>query len=107
MKLSWQPSFSTPSENLLFENREDFLFPKNEVLLVVDLDLGAGILADENPVALLHIERKLLAVFVDLAFAHGHHLRLHRLFLGRVGDDDSAFLGFLGFQSLDENAVVK
>ena len=46
------------------------------MLLVVDLDLGAGVLADEDPVALLDVQRKLLAVVVDLALADGDDLGL-------------------------------
>jgi hypothetical protein len=77
------------------------------VFLVVDLDLGAGVLADQDAVPLLHVQRELLAVLVDLALAHGDHLGLHRLLFRGVGDDDAALARLLLLDPLDQNPVVK
>jgi hypothetical protein len=54
---------------LLLDDGEDFFLAEDEVLHVVDLDLGSGVLADEDAVALLDVQGKLLAVLVDLALA--------------------------------------
>src|ERR1043165_4320300 len=38
--------------DLLLDDGEDLVLAEDQVLLVVDLDLGAGVLADQDPVAL-------------------------------------------------------
>src|SRR5918994_887827 len=59
-------------------------------LLVVDLDLGAGPLAEQHAVADLEAHRDQVALVVAGARADGEDLALHRLLLGGVGDDDPA-----------------
>src|SRR4029077_11965730 len=92
---------------LPFDDREHFVLAEDQVLFVVDLDFGAGVLADEDAVALLDVEGKLLAVLVDLALADGDDFRLHRLLLGGIRDDDAALLHFAGLESLDQDPIVK
>src|SRR5882724_8793933 len=74
----------------------------------VDLDLRPGILAEQNGLADLDVERRQLAVVVDLALADGDHLTLLRLLLGGIGDDDAA-LGLLHrvFEALYDDAILK
>src|SRR5206468_9280593 len=78
-----------PSPPLGLDDAEDVLLAEDQVLLAVELDLGAGVLAEQHPVAGLHVEGQHLAVLL-LARADRHHLPLLRLLLGRVGDDDAA-----------------
>src|SRR5262249_38962655 len=80
---------------------------QDQVLHVVDLDFGAGVLADEDAVALLDVEGKLLAFLVDLALADGDDLRLHRLLLRGVRDDDAALLRLAALETLDQDPIVK
>src|SRR5580765_1938944 len=94
-------------ESLFLEHREDFFLTQDQVLFVVDLDLGAGGLADKDAIPLLDDQGELLALVVDPVLSDGDDFRLHRLLLGGVGDDEPPLLGFLRLQSLDENAVVK
>ena len=49
--------------------REHFVFAHDQVLLALDLDFLPGILAEQNAVARLHVERDALAVLLDLAVA--------------------------------------
>ena len=49
------------------EDREDLVFAHDEVLLTVDLDFLAGILAEEDGVARLHVQRLPRAVARSLA----------------------------------------
>ena len=86
--------------------REDLVLAHDEVLLAVDLDLLAGVLAEQDRVAVLDVERLTLAVVLDLAVADGDHLALLRLFLGGVGDDDPADLLLAFLEALDDDAVV-
>src|SRR5215510_9975524 len=55
-------SVSSATGTGLVENAEDVLFPQDEVLDAVDLDLAAGILAEQDAVARLDVERELLAL---------------------------------------------
>ena len=58
-------------------------------------------------VAFLDVERRDLAVLLDLALADGDDLALLRLFLGGVRDDDPADLLFAFFDALHDDAVVQ
>src|SRR5215468_5637618 len=91
----------------LLKNAEHVLLAEDQVLLVVQGDLGARVLAEENAIPGLDVERDLLAVVSDLAVPHGDHLALLRLLLGAVRNDDAALLHLLLFLTLDENAVVQ
>src|SRR5262249_5490585 len=74
----------------LAEDPEDVLFPQDEVLLIIDLDLAARVLAEEDPVARLHVERNLLAIVSHLTRADGDDLPLLGLLLGGIRDDNAA-----------------
>jgi hypothetical protein len=63
--------------------------------------------AEQNRVPRLDLQRYSLAIVVGLAIASSDHLPLLRLFLGAVGDDDSADLLFAFVEALDEDAVVQ
>src|SRR5205807_1392714 len=90
-----------------FDDGEDFVLAKDRVLNVVELDLGAGVLSDQDRVALLDVEFDALAVIVELSFADGDDLGLLRLLFGRVGDDDAATNGLFGVLAADDDAVVE
>jgi len=83
------------------------VFLHDEEFLAVDLDLCAGILAEQDAIASLDVQREYLAVFVDLALAYGNHFALLRLLFGRVGDDDAATNRFLFLNPPDQNAVMQ
>ena len=54
---------------LLLEDAEDFFFAHDEEVFAIELDLGAGVLAEEDGVASLDVEREDLAFVVGLALA--------------------------------------
>jgi hypothetical protein len=86
---------------------EDVVLANDQVLVSLDVDLGAGVLAEQHPVALLDVERMNFAFVVDLALADGDHLALLGLLLGGIRDDDPA-LGLLFFiDPLDEDAILQ
>src|SRR5262245_21928814 len=91
----------------LLDDGEHVLFAEDQVLLVLDLQLVTGILAEKDLVAGLAVEGVLLAVVSHLAIAHRDDLALLRLLLGAVGDDDSPLLHFLLLEPLDDDAVVQ
>src|SRR5688500_8630395 len=78
---------STP---LSLDDAEDFVLAQDQVLDTVDLDLGAGVLAEQDPVARLDVERGEGAVLEPLAGPDRDDLALERALLGGVRDDDAA-----------------
>src|SRR4029453_4536059 len=91
----------------LLEDGEDVFLAQDQVVVAVDLDLVAGVLAEQDAVTGLHVERDALAAVVDLAGAHRDDLRALGLFLGGVGDDDPADLLLALFLALDEDSVMQ
>src|SRR3954463_13663696 len=91
----------------VFDHGQHFVLAHDEVLLTIELDFLAGILAEEDLVARFDIERDSLAVVLGLALAGGNHLALLRFFLGGIGDDDAPHLLFAFFDALDNDAVVQ
>ena len=77
------------------------------MLIALDGHLAAGVLAEEDLVALLHVERLDLAVLTDLSVAGCNYFALLGLFLGGIRNDDSAFGLLLFIDSLYENAIVE
>src|SRR5215475_3705819 len=108
-RASWSKriSLAAISGSSLLADAEDVVLADDEVLLALDLDLGAGVLVEEHPVAPLDLERLELAVLEHLALADGDHLALARLLLGGVGDDDPSLGLLLLLDALDENAVLE
>src|SRR5581483_8347959 len=99
-------SLECDGETELLEDGEDVFLAQDQVVLAVDLDLVAGVLAKQDPIAALHVERDALAVVGDLAGADGLDLPALRLLLGGVRDDDPADLLLALFLALDEDTVV-
>src|SRR5262249_1324902 len=65
------------------------------------------VLAEEDSVARLHVERDLLAVVGHLPGADGDDLALLGLLLRGVRDDDAASADFLLLDPLHENAIMQ
>src|SRR4029078_13249564 len=97
----------TPAHYALFriENREHFVLAHDEVFLAIELDVLPGVLPEQNRVACLHVERHAVRLFA-FTETDGHDLSLLRLFLGAIGNDDSADFLFALIDALDDDAVV-
>src|SRR5262245_30031858 len=91
----------------LFEDGEHVLLAQDQVLLVLELHVGAGVLPEQDPVASLHLERQPLALVGDLAVAGGDDLALLGLLLGGVRDDDPALPDLLLLHALHDEPVVQ
>src|SRR5215213_8231017 len=91
----------------LVEHAHDVAFLHDQELVAVELDLGAGPLAEQHPVADLDAHRRQLALVAAGARADGQDLALHRLLLGGVGDDQPALGLLLFLDALDDDAVVQ
>ena len=94
-------------DRLLGDDGENVVLAHDQVLDAVDLDVGAGVLPEQDPVAFLHLARNAGAVVGHLAGAHRHDQAFLRLFLRAVRDDDAApGLRFL-FHPLDQYPVLQ
>ena len=91
----------------LFGHREDVVFPQDQVVLALELDLGAAVLAEEHGVADLDLHFADAAVLEGLAVADRDDLTLDGLFLGGVRDDDSTLGGAFALDALDDEAILK
>src|SRR5450631_1272194 len=92
---------------LCVEDSEDFVLTHDQVLFVIQLDVAAGILAEQDTVAHLDIERHNLAVFQALAFTYGYHFAFLRFFLRGVGDVQTTLHLFLLLEPFDHDAVIE
>src|SRR5579871_110302 len=89
------------------ERAQNFFFLHDDEIFAVNLDLGAGVLTEQDAVALFDSQREGLAIFVDAALADGNDFALLWLVFSGVRDDDSATGSGGLFHALDENAVVE
>src|SRR5713226_1428447 len=90
-----------------FEHAEDIVLAQDQVLFVLELDLAACILANENPVAGFYVGRHQFAGLGHLALADRDNLALLRLFLGRIGDNDTALGLVLFLDALHQYAITQ
>src|SRR5205814_1137093 len=86
--------------------RQDLLLAKDQVLFIFNLYFRTAVLAKENAVASLDVERDQLALLA-LAGANSDDFALHGLFFRRVRDDDATLHCFLLFYALHDDAVVE
>src|SRR3954468_16423621 len=105
--LEWSFFLCCASARCSADDAEDVFLAHDQELVADDLDLGAGVGAEEHRVADLDRERRALAVIQELAFADGDDLAFLGLLLRALGEQDSAGGALLGFDALNENAVAE
>src|SRR5436190_21249692 len=89
------------------EDAHDVAFLHDQEILIVDLDFGAGPLAEQHAIANLDVDGDQLASLVAATWADGDDFALGGLFLGSVGNDNAAGSLLFGVDALDHDAVVK
>src|ERR1700681_801569 len=99
-----------PSLLLLFRpavnDGQHLVLAHDQVLLAIELDFLARVLAEEDQIARLDIEGNPRALIVHLAVAGRNDPALLRLLFGCVGDDDPADLLLAFFKALDDDPIV-
>src|SRR5213082_1083054 len=85
---------------------QDFLLAENQVLLVMNFDVVAGVFAKQDPVAHLYVERDTTALF-HLAGPYRDYFTFLGLFFSAIGDNDPALRGFFLFQPAHKDAVMQ
>src|SRR6266481_6119170 len=91
----------------LSNDSEDVVLAHDQVVLTVDLDLGAPVFGDKDFVADFDSEFDLLAIVVELASADGCDGTFLRLLFRRVGNDDISLLDFFFFERLNQHAIAE
>src|SRR6516225_68299 len=90
-----------------FQHTQYFVLAKDQVFLIVDLDLRAGILSEKNALARFHVQRDHFTLVGLLAMSDGNYFSFLGFLLGRDGNDDPTFDGLFLFYSLDQNSIMK
>ena len=91
---------------LLLEDSENFFLAHDQELFAIELDLGAGVLAEQDAVTGLYIEREHFALIVRLALADRDDLALLWLLFCGIGDDDAATDAFALFNTANQDPIV-
>ena len=76
-------------------------------LFIVDLDLGATVLAEQHAVACINIQWLARSVFLVFAKACGNHFAFLRFLFRRVRNDDAAANLFAFINAFHDHAVVQ
>src|SRR5579872_210098 len=92
---------------LLLDDAEDFFLTHNQELFAIDLDFGAGILAEQDFVTGFNVERENLPFVVRFTLADGDHFALLRLFLGAIRNNDAPANRLRLFETADENPIME
>src|SRR5712691_3511319 len=100
-------SLSGLADSRLVDDPHDVGLFHDDQIFAVELHFGARPLAEQHPVAGLHIQRLDLAVVAAGTRPDRDHLAFHRLFLRRVGDDDAAGTLLLRFDAPDQHAIMQ
>src|SRR5688572_28077622 len=90
-----------------FDDAHDVFLAHDEEFFALHLHGLAGILAEQDLVARLDVERDHFALVVFLTFAHGDDLALVGFLGGGVGNDDAPSGPALFLDALDDHAVVQ
>src|SRR5947208_8313123 len=90
--------------SLSLDKSEDVLLGQDQELLTIELEFGAGVLLEEDLVALLEVDRNALAVLITVTRTDGEDLALLRLLFRGVRQVDPGVRLLLAVQGLDDNA---
>ena len=88
------------------DDSENLVLAHDQQLFAVDLDLRTGVLAKQNAVAGLNIQRLTRSVFFVLSRSGSDHFAFLRFLFGAVGDDDAAAHLLAFFNPLHDHAVM-
>src|SRR6516164_9079355 len=92
---------------LAFKDAQRFFLTQDQIFFVVHLDFTAGILAKEDAIARLHVQRHNFPVLIFLATADGDYFAFLRFLFGGVGNDDSTLRSLLLLNSLDQDSIME
>src|SRR5690625_552234 len=89
------------------DDAEDLGFAEDDQFFTIELDVVAGVLAEEHLIAYFEGYRAQLAVLQQLALTHVNDLALIGLFLGAARQYDATSGGLFLFLAANDHAVVQ
>src|SRR5262245_34791824 len=89
------------------DNAQNVAFLHDQEVFAIEANFGSRPFAEQDAITGLDVERGDLAVFGARAVASSDHFAFLRLFLGRIGDNDSAGGLFLSLYTANEDPVVE
>src|SRR6476469_3155083 len=95
------------ARGLGLDDREDVLLGEDQEVLVLDLELGPGVLRVQDLVADGDVDRFALAVVKDLARTDRQDLALLGLLLRGIRQDDARLRHLLTRRGLDDDAIAQ
>src|SRR3981081_470660 len=90
-----------------FNHGHNVFLSHHNQFFAFNANFGAAVLAEEDLVADLDVERTDLAVFENLAFADRYDFSLNGFFGRRIGNHDAARRGAVLFQAFHDDTVMK
>ena len=93
--------------SVLLVDREDVVFANDDVLVAIDVHVGACVLAEEDSISGVYTGYGDFTAVERLAGAYCHDLALLGLLFGGIGDDDAPTGGLFLIYALDEDSVLK
>lgn len=91
---------------LLFNDSQDVLFPHDEEVIAVELDIRSAIFGKEHPVTRLYLQCDTLTFIIGFARTNCNDLALCRFFLGTVRNYNPTCSFFFFLQSFDKKTII-
>jgi len=91
--------------DLFVDLGQEFMIPKQVVLILSNFHGAATVLRDQNLVAFRHAHGYSLSILVESAGSHGQNLCLVQLLDAALREEDSTGRSRLGLHSLDQDTV--
>merc|ERR1712023_93909 len=91
---------------LALDDRQNVIFPHQQVLLIVDRQLFGSVAGKNHPVAHFELQLGSRTIIQESASAYTDNHASTRLILGRIWEQDAACSGFLRAFSLDHNTIA-
>src|ERR1700728_3377089 len=102
-----RPGRSATTARASGDHAHDVGFLHDQKLIAVELDLGAGPLAEQHAVAGLEVHNNELAVLVAAARSDGDDFAFLRFFFHGIRNDDAAFGPLVGLNPFDDDSVMQ
>src|ERR1700733_4181456 len=102
-----RPDRSATTARASGDHAHDVGFLHDQKLIAVELDLGAGPLAEQHAVAGLEVHNNELAVLVAAARSDGDDFAFLRFFFHGIRNDNAAFGPLVGLNPFDDDSVMQ
>src|SRR6266851_7145827 len=88
------------------QDAKHFIFFHDDEVFAINLDLGAGVFAEQDAITIFYCQGEDLAFIVASATADGDDFALLRLIFSGIGDNDATAGGGSFLHATDQDAIV-